>query len=118
MVDSIPNEKCFPISTVRLIIKDLLSGDSAKAVLKLTEKQLVKCEEKSQYQDSVINKQSEKIDNLNGVIVDERTKYGILEDHTKNVEKALGREKFIGKCTRWASGGIIVVLGVLMAIVK
>jgi len=99
-------------------MKDLLSGDSAKAVLKLTEKELIKCEEKSQYQDSVINKQLEKIDNLNGVIVDERIKYGILEDHTKKVEGALGRERFIGKFTRWASGGIIVVLGILIVIIK
>jgi hypothetical protein len=118
MVDSIPDEKCFPISTVRLIMKDLLSGDSAKAVLKLTEKELIKCEKKSYYQDSVINKQLEKIDNLNGVIVDERIKYGILEDHTKKVEGALGRERFIGKCTRWVSGGVIAVLGIIMIIVK
>ena len=99
-------------------MKDLLSGDSAKAVLKLTEKELIKCEEKSQYQDSVINKQLEKIDNLNGVIVDERIKYGVLDEHSKNIERALGKEKFIGKCTKWISGGTILILGLIIAIIK
>ena len=33
--------KCFPIPTVKLIVKDLMSGDSAKAQLKLVEQQLV-----------------------------------------------------------------------------
>ena len=32
--------KCFPIPVVKQITKDLLSGDSAKAQLKLTEQQL------------------------------------------------------------------------------
>jgi len=100
------------------MIKDLLSGDSAKALLKETEKELIKCNEKSNYQDSVIKTQSTKIDNLNGTINDERVKYGILEDHTKKVEGALGREKFLGKCTRWISGGAIIVLGVIMTIIK
>jgi hypothetical protein len=117
-IDSIPDVKCFPISTVKEIIKDLMSGDSAKEVLKLTEKELSKLEEKSHYQDSVINKKEEKIDNLNGVITEERVKYGILEDHTKNLEKALGREKFIGKCTRWISGGAIVLVALIVSIIK
>jgi hypothetical protein len=99
-------------------MKDLLSGDSAKAVLKLTEKELSKCEEKTHYQDSIINKQVEKIDNLNGVITDERVKYGVLEEHTKNVESALGREKFIGRCTRWVSGGLLAITIVVMSIIK
>ena len=32
--------KCFPIPVVKQITKDLMSGDSAKAQLKLTEQQL------------------------------------------------------------------------------
>ena len=36
--------KCFPIPIVKQITKDLLSGDSAKAQLKLTEQQLYKTE--------------------------------------------------------------------------
>lgn len=111
------DEKCFKISTVRLIMKDLLSGDSAKAVLKLTEDQLKQCETKSWFQDSVINKQLIKIDNLSGIISDERTKYGILEDHTKKLETSLKFQKAKNKWTL-ASGGLIVLLLGVFSIVK
>ena len=100
------------------MIRDLLSGDSAKALLKETEKELIKCNEKSNYQDSVMKSQSIKIDNLNGVINDERVKYGILDDHSKKLEKAVGFEKFKNKCTLWVSGVTIVIVGVVMSIIK
>ena len=100
------------------MIKDLLSGDSAKALLKETEKELIKCNEKSYYQDSIMKNQSFKIDNLNGTINDERVKYGILEDHSKNLEKALGFEKFKNKCTLWISGAAVLVVGVVISIIK
>ena len=100
------------------MIKDLLSGDSAKALLKTTEVELVKCNEKSHYLDSVNQKQVIKIENLNGTITDERVKYGILEDHSKKLEKSLGFEKFKNKCTLWVSGGALVLVTVIMAIIK
>lgn len=100
------------------MIKDLVSGDSAKALLKETEKELIKCGEKSLYMDSVINSQSSKIDNLNGVITDERVKYGILEDHSKKLERALGIEKFKNKCTLWISGAAVLIVGVVISIIK
>jgi hypothetical protein len=117
-MDSIPEVKCFPITVVKEIVKDLISGDSAKALLKTTETELIKCEEKSYFLDSVKQKHLSKIENLNGIISDERVKYGVLEEHTKNVENALGREKFIGKCTRWVSGSVILILGVIITIIK
>lgn len=118
VIDSIPNEKCFTIPVVKLIMKDLLSGDSAKAVLELTEKQLIKCEEKTHYQDSIMTIQNKKIENLGGIIIDERTKYGILENHSKKLEKALGFEKFKNKCTLWVSGGAVILVTVVMSLIK
>jgi hypothetical protein len=47
--------KCFPIPIVKQITKDLLSGDSAKAQLKLTEQQLYKTENIVEMKDSVIS---------------------------------------------------------------
>jgi len=117
-MDSVPEIKCFPITVVKEIVKDLISGDSAKALLKTTETELIKCEEKSYFLDSINQKHLSKIENLNGVISDERVKYGVLEEHTKNVENALGREKFIGKYTRWVSGSVILILGVIITIIK
>lgn len=116
--DTIPEVKCFPIPVVKEMVKDLLRGDSAIALLKETEKELVKCNEKSHYKDSVINSQSIKIDNLGGIITDERVKYGILEDHSKKLEKALGFEKFKNKCTLWISGAAVLIVGVVISIIK
>jgi hypothetical protein len=39
--DTTSNTKCFPIPVVKQIMKDIISGDSAKEQLKLTESQLV-----------------------------------------------------------------------------
>ena len=47
--------KCFPIPVVKQITKDLLSGDSAKAQLKLTEQQLAETEKIVEKKDSVIS---------------------------------------------------------------
>jgi hypothetical protein len=116
--DTIPEVKCFPIPVVKEMIKDLISGDSAKVLLKETEKELIKCGEKSYYQDSVMNTQSTEIRNLNGVINDERVKYGILEDHSKKLEKAVAFEKFKNKCTLWVSGAAVLIVGVVVAIIK
>ena len=44
--DTTNQVKCFPIPTVKKIMKDLLSGDEAKAQLKLTEDQLHQTEQK------------------------------------------------------------------------
>ena len=116
--DTIPEVKCFPIPVVKEMIKDLLSGDSAKALLKETEKELVKCYERTHYQDSVMGTQSTKIENLNGTINDERVKYGILDDHSKKLEKAVAFEKFKNKCTLWVSGAAVLIVGVVFAIIK
>ena len=47
--------KCFPISIVKLITKDLIIGDSAKNLLKITERQLLETENKIILKDSIIN---------------------------------------------------------------
>ena len=52
--DTSTNVKCFPIPVVRQIMKDVISGDSAKAQLKLTEEMLSETEKKVVMKDSVI----------------------------------------------------------------
>jgi hypothetical protein len=49
------NVKCFPIPVVKQIMKDVLSGDSAKAQLKLVESEVGELEKKVSLKDSVIN---------------------------------------------------------------
>jgi superfamily II DNA or RNA helicase len=102
--------KCFPLPVVRKITKDLLSGDSAKAQLFLTEKQLFETERKSIMKDSVISLLRLKENNYNKIIDAETQKYSILENHTKKVEWNLKKEKIKGKFTSILSGAVILTL--------
>jgi hypothetical protein len=114
--DSIPKEKCFPVPVVKMIVKDLLSGDSAKAQLKLTEEQLVQTENKVVVKDSVINKMLEKEVNYLTIIDDERGKYDKLDKYTKKLETDLEIKKIKSKFTNIISGGIILILGVILCL--
>jgi len=102
--------KWFPITIVKEIAKDLLIGDSAKALLKLTEEQLIQTENKVALKDSVIFQMESKEKNYMIIIDAERSKYVILEDHTKKVEKKLKLEKVKNKFTKVVSIGVISVL--------
>lgn len=102
--------KCFPLPIVKKITKDLLSGDSAKVQLKLTEKQLFETETKVIMKDSVITLLRVKETNYQTIIGAQTQKYSILEDHTKKVEWSLKKEKVKNKLTTGLSGILILVL--------
>jgi hypothetical protein len=102
--------KCFPLPVVKKITKDLLSGDSAKAQLKLTENQLIETEKKSIMKDSVISLLRVKENNYLTIIDAHTQKYSVLEDHTKKVEWNLKKEKIKGKFTSILSGVVILTL--------
>jgi hypothetical protein len=99
--------KCFPIPVVKQITKDLLSGDSSKAQLKLTGLQLLETENKVVMKDSVISILRIKETNYQTIIGAQNQKYLILEDHTKKVEWNLKKEKFKSKFTIILSGVLI-----------
>jgi len=84
--DTSNNTKCFPIPVVRQIMKDLISGDSAKAELKLTEAQLVQTEKKVVLKDSVITTLRLKEVNYLTMIDAEKEKFRIVEDYSKKLE--------------------------------
>lgn len=102
--------KCFPIPVVKQITKDLMSGDSAKAQLKLTEDQLLETENKVVMKDSIITLLRIKEDNYQTIIKAQEQKYTILEDHTKKVELQLKKEKFKNKFTTIISGVVVATL--------
>ncbi len=112
--DTSTNTKTFPIPVVRLIMKDLLSGDSAKAQLKLTEQQLLETEKKVQIKDSVIITLRAKEDNYLNVIQSEREKYKIVEDFSKQLQMQLKKEKVKNKFKSVLGTGIIAVMGFLL----
>ena len=108
--------KCFPIPVVKQITKDLLSGDSAKAQLKLTEQQLSQTEKIVEKKDSVISIMRVKEENYNTIIVAQNEKYSILENHTKQLEWDLKKLKVKNKFTSILSGSAILILGTFLII--
>jgi hypothetical protein len=108
--DTSNNTKCFPIPVVRQIMKDLISGDSAKAELKLTETQLVQTEKKVVLKDSVITTLRLKEVNYLTIIDAEKEKFRIVEDYSKKLEWNLKKEKVKGKFKSILGTGVIAVL--------
>ena len=108
--DTSNNTKCFPIPVVRQIMKDLISGDSAKAELKLTEAQLVLTENKVVLKDSVITTLRLKEVNYLTIIDAEKQKFSIVEYYSKKLEWDLKKEKVKGKFKSILGTGVIAVL--------
>jgi hypothetical protein len=110
------NQICFPIIVAKQIAKDLMSGDSAKATLKLVEEQLQETENKMQLKDSTINVLKEKDENNKKIIDAERNKYAILQEHTNKVEKQLKKEKVKNKFKSVVSYGVIGIISFFLII--
>ena len=108
--DTSKTEKSFPIPVVKLIMKDLLSGDSAKAVLKLTEAQLIETEKKVILKDSIINTLRLKEINYQTVIDSEKEKFDLIQKYSKKLETDLKKEKVKNKFKSIIGTGIIAVL--------
>jgi hypothetical protein len=95
--ESSDDVKCFPVSITRLIAKDLLSGDSAKAQLIIAENEVKQLEEKVILKDNVIGDMSKKEENYKKIIDSQEEKYGIVEKNNKELEKKLKKEKVKNK---------------------
>lgn len=108
--DTTNQVKCFPIPTVKKIMKDLLSGDEAKAQLKLTEDQLHQTEQKVVLKDSVINTMKLKEVNYLTIIDAEKQKFGIMENYSKKLEWDLKRERVKGKFRSILGTGAVAIL--------
>ena len=108
--DTTTNTKTFPIPVVKLIMKDLLSGDSAKAELKLTEQQLLETEKKLVFKDSIISTLRLKETNYLTIVDAEKQKFQIMETYSKKLEWDLKKEKVKNKFKSVVSIGIIGIL--------
>jgi hypothetical protein len=95
-------------------MKDLLSGDSAKAQLKLTEQQLLETERKVELKDSIIISLREKEANLGLIINSEKEKFKIVEDYSKKLEWSLKKEKVKNRFKSFVGAGIIAALTFLV----
>lgn len=108
--DTTTKVKFFTVPVVKLIAKDLLSGDSAKAQLKLTELQLSETEKKVVLKDSIINTMKLKETNYLNLLEAEKEKYTIVENYSKKLEKDLRKEKTKNKFKSILSSAIIGAL--------
>lgn len=111
--DSIPS-KSFPLPVVKMIIKDILSGDSAKAQLKITNKQLEETKKIVSLKDSVIGKLELKYSNSELIINSERDKFKIIDEQLKKTEKELRKEKIKTKIFKSLTTVGVLVIGALL----
>lgn len=111
--DTIPS-KSFPIPVVKLIVKDLLSGDSAKNQLLLSEKELEKTKKIVYLKDSVIQELKLKNENSQHILTLERDKFHMLESHNKKVERELKVQKIKSKLFGSLTTIGIVVIGAFL----
>ena len=108
--DTSRNEKSFTIPVVKQIMKDLVSGDSAKEQLKLTEKQLLETEKKIILKDSIITILRTKELNYQTMLDSEKQKFGIVEGYSKKLEVDLKKEKVKNKFKSIVGTGVIALL--------
>ena len=84
-------------------MKDVLSGDSAKAQLKLTIDELSQLENKVSLKDSIITTLRLKEENYKTIIDSEKQKFEIMERYSKKLEFDLKKEKVKNKFkSKWA----------------
>ena len=92
-------------------MKDVLSGDSAKAQLKLTIDELSQLENKVSLKDSIITTLRLKEENYKTIIDSEKQKFEIMERYSKKLEFDLKKEKVKNKFKSILGTGVIAVLG-------
>jgi len=92
-------------------MKDVLSGDSAKAQLKLTIDEVSQLENKVSLKDSIITTLRLKEENYKTIIDSEKQKFEIMERYSKKLEFDLKKEKVKNKFKSILGTGVIAVLG-------
>lgn len=111
--DTLPS-KTFSIPVVKQIVKDLLSGDSAKAQLNIVNKQLIENTKIIQLKDSTIQKLNVKISGYEDIVKMERDKYKIVETELKSTEKKLKKEKTKNKILGSLTTVSVLFIGALL----
>jgi hypothetical protein len=110
--DTIP-VKTFPIPTVRLIIKDIIVGDSAIAELKLTQEENRSLQETILDKNRIIKELNDKHSFCQETLDAEKERYDTLQKLTLSVQDDLHRQKTNNKWNKIISG---TILGALITI--
>jgi len=108
--------KCLTISTFKKIAEDLLKGDSAKAMLELSNEEIFKLEEKIVLKDSVIYISIQKEENYKNIIKTHEQKFSDLEKHNNKIVSELKKQKTKNKFKGFLSNILIISLVTLLIV--
>ena len=108
--------KFFPIPIVKKITQDLLRFDSCKENLEKTNEELIQVYNELSLKDSIINKMKIKEVNYDSIINQEKIENNLSENRVKNLEFNLGVQQTKNKLTSIFSGGIIIILTLILII--
>ena len=97
---------------MKLVIKDLLTGDEAKDELVLSVKKFQLLEQKVVLKDSVISNLNDQITNFNSMILTKNDQLSLSEELSKKLKKDLQKQKLKTKLVGLA--GIGVAVGILV----
>jgi hypothetical protein len=108
--------KCLPVSTFKKIAEDLLRGDSVKFELELSNKEILKLEEKIILKDSVTTILNKKEENYKLTISTLDSKISFLEKFNDELSTDLKKQKVKNKFKGFLNNFIIITLITLLII--
>jgi uncharacterized protein YdcH (DUF465 family) len=108
--------KCLPVSTFKKIAEDLLRGDSVKFELELSNKEILKLEEKIILKDSITTILNKKEDNYKLTINTLDSKIYFLEKFNDELSTDLKKQKVKNKFKGFLNNFIIITLITLLII--
>ena len=99
---------------VRLVIKDLITGDSFKKELNLITTKYSLLENKVILKDSVINNLNFKINNFNSIINTKSSQLEVTQELNNKLKLEIKKQKFKNKLT--AGAGVVAILAAILLV--
>ena len=97
---------------VKLVIKDLITGDDAKSELSLTNKKISLLEQKIILKDSVIFNLNTQIDNVRSIVMTKDDQLVLSQELATRLEKDLKKQKLKTRLTLGA--GVAAAVAILL----
>ena len=97
---------------VKLVIKDLITGDEAKSTLSITNDKINLLEQKIFLKDSIILNLNNQVSNFNSILAQKNNQLNISRELSERLEKDLKRAKIKNKLTLGAgiAGAVAILL--------
>ena len=97
---------------VKLVIKDLITGDEAKSTLSITNDKINLLEQKIFLKDSIILNLNNQVSNFNSILAQKNNQLNISRELSERLEKDLKRAKIKNKLTLGAgiAGAVVILL--------